>query len=33
VKLSDYGDAGPAGEYCQRLLEAPEFLEWEAASK
>jgi glutathione S-transferase len=33
VKLSDYGDAGPAGEYCQRLLETPEFLEWEAASK
>jgi len=33
VKLSDYGDDGPAGEYCQRLLETPEFLEWEAASK
>ena len=33
VKLSDYGDAGPAGEYCQRLLEQPEFLEWEAASR
>jgi glutathione S-transferase len=33
VKLSDFGDAGPAGEYCQRLLETPEFLEWEAASK
>jgi glutathione S-transferase len=33
VKLSDYGDAGPAGEYSQRLLETPEFLEWEAASK
>ncbi|WP_068874000.1 MULTISPECIES: glutathione S-transferase family protein [unclassified Phenylobacterium] len=33
VKLSDYGDTGAAGEYCQRLLETPEFLEWEAASK
>jgi len=33
VKLSDYGDAGPAGEYGQRLLEQPEFLEWEAASR
>jgi glutathione S-transferase len=29
VLLSDYGDAGPAGEYAQRLLETPEFLEWE----
>ncbi len=28
VKLSDYGDVGPAGLYCQRLLERPEFLEW-----
>lgn len=33
VKLSDHGDAGPAGEYGQRLLETPEFLEWEAASR
>lgn len=33
VKLSDYGDSGAAGEYGQRLLETPEFLEWEAASK
>jgi glutathione S-transferase len=33
VKLSDFGDPGPAGEYCQRLLNTPEFLEWEAASK
>ena len=33
VKLSDYGDSGAAGEYCQRLLEQPEFLEWEAASR
>jgi glutathione S-transferase len=29
VKVSDYGDAGAAGEYCERLLETPEFLEWE----
>lgn len=29
VKLSDYGDSGQAGEYCERLLETPEFLEWE----
>ncbi|WP_293899217.1 glutathione S-transferase family protein [Phenylobacterium sp.] len=33
VTLSDYGDTGPAGDYCQRLLETPEFLEWEAASR
>lgn len=33
VKLSDYGDSGAAGEYGQRLLETPEFLAWEAASK
>ncbi|HEX7760441.1 MAG TPA: glutathione S-transferase family protein [Caulobacteraceae bacterium] len=33
VKLSDYGDAGAAGEYCQRLLDTPEFLEWEAAAR
>ncbi|HEX7885184.1 MAG TPA: glutathione S-transferase family protein [Phenylobacterium sp.] len=33
VKLSDYGDAGAAGEYCQRLLDTPEFLEWEAACR
>jgi glutathione S-transferase len=29
VHLSDYGDAGAAGAYCERLLETPEFLEWE----
>jgi hypothetical protein len=29
--LSDFGDAGPCGEYAERLLEAPEFREWEAA--
>lgn len=33
VKLSDYGDAGAAGEYAERLLEQPEFLEWEAAAR
>jgi len=33
VRPSDYGDAGTAGQYCQRLLETPEFLEWEAAAK
>src|SRR5208283_3650493 len=32
VRLSDFGDAGPAGEYAQRLLETPGFLEWEAAA-
>jgi glutathione S-transferase len=30
IKPSDYGDAGAAGEYCQRLLETPEFRAWEA---
>ena len=33
VKLSDYGDDGRCGEYNARLLEQPEFLEWEAASR
>jgi glutathione S-transferase len=33
VKLSDYGDSGAAGEYAERLLEQPEFLEWEAAAR
>jgi len=32
VKLSDYGDDGRCGEYAARLLEAPEFLEWERAA-
>jgi glutathione S-transferase len=31
VKLSDYGDAGAAGAYVQRLLERPEFRAWQAA--
>jgi glutathione S-transferase len=33
VKLSDHGDAGAAGAYAARLLETPEFLEWERAAK
>ena len=32
VKLSDHGDHGPAGLYCETLLEQPEFLEWEAGA-
>jgi glutathione S-transferase len=32
VKLSDFGDAGPASQYAQRLLERPEFLAWAAAA-
>ena len=32
VKLSDYGDLGPAGAYCETLLETPDFKEWEAAA-
>jgi len=31
VMLSDFGDAGACGEYAERLLETPEFREWEAA--
>jgi glutathione S-transferase len=30
VHLSDYGDAGPAGEYGTRLLDTPEFKAWAA---
>ena len=30
IHLSDYGDTGAAGAYCERLLETPEFLAWEA---
>ncbi len=30
VSLTDYGDTGPAGAYCERLLETPEFKAWEA---
>ncbi|ATC32599.1 glutathione S-transferase family protein [Caulobacter vibrioides] len=32
VKLADYGDAGAAQAYAERLLETPEFLEWERAA-
>ena len=32
ILLSDYGDAGAAGEYAEVLLEQPEFLEWERAA-
>ena len=32
VHLSDYGDTGAAGAYCERLLETPEFLAWEAGA-
>lgn len=32
LKLSDYGDTGPAGRYVQTLLEQPDFLEWERAA-
>jgi glutathione S-transferase len=30
VRLSDFGDTGPAGQYAERLLERPEFKAWEA---
>ncbi len=33
VRLSDYGDGGPAGEYAARLLQTPEFLAWEADAR
>jgi glutathione S-transferase len=33
VHLSDYGDAGECGAYAARLLQAPEFLAWEAAAR
>jgi glutathione S-transferase len=32
VQLSDFGDQGEAGAYAERLLNEPEFLEWEAAA-
>jgi len=32
VKLSDFGDAGPCGQYAERLLETPEFRAWEEAA-
>lgn len=33
VKLSDYGDEGAAGAYCERLLETPAFAAWAAQSR
>jgi glutathione S-transferase len=33
IRLSDYGDSGPAGAYAETILETPEFLEWEAAAR
>jgi glutathione S-transferase len=32
LRLSDFGDAGPCGAYAERLLETPEFLDWEKAA-
>ena len=32
VALSDFGDQGVAGAYSERLLETPEYLEWEKAA-
>ena len=29
LRLSDFGDEDAAGAYANRLLETPEFLEWE----
>ena len=31
VRLSDYGDLGAGGAYCETLLEQPDLKEWEAA--
>lgn len=33
IRLSDFGDTGPCGQYAERLLETPEFLAWEAAAQ
>jgi glutathione S-transferase len=33
VKLTDFGDDGTAGAYAERLLDQPEFLEWERAAR
>ena len=30
IELSDFGDTGPAAQYCERLLETPGFLAWQA---
>jgi glutathione S-transferase len=32
LRLADFGDEGAAGAYAARLLETPEFLEWEKAA-
>jgi len=32
LRLTDFGDEGAAGVYVTRLLETPEFLEWEKAA-
>ncbi len=32
LRLTDYGDTGPCGAYAERLLETPEFLDWEKAA-
>jgi len=32
LRPSDFGDAGPAGTYATRLLQTPEYLEWEAGA-
>ena len=32
IALADYGDNGACAAYAQRLLETPEFLEWERAA-
>jgi glutathione S-transferase len=32
LRLTDYGDSGPCGAYAERLLETPEFVEWEQAA-
>ena len=32
LRLTDFGDDGAAGAYAARLLETPEFLEWEKAA-
>jgi glutathione S-transferase len=32
LRLSDFGDEGAGGVYATRLLETPEFLEWEKAA-
>ena len=32
VKLTDYGDTGPASAYCERLLTTREYLDWKAGA-